>query len=328
MKERRLDKTAAVVINPVAGSSGRKGLEAADRLSEHGWEVSIYRTEGPGHATVLAKSESKKGTAVVFGAGGDGTYIELAKGLMQSETALAPLAAGTVCILPHELQLQSNPKLAVDQLVAGKIQTMDMGKIIGEELSEDYFLNLAGIGLDASVIQGLQLPTFIRDKRLLLPLGVARTMRKLPKHKATEVHIAIDSQKEIDGHLLQGWFANTRRIAYVTHRAEGKADDGVFEATLFKGKGSKGIDGVLAAGYLTHGVVSHKRIPFVDYEQGKHFSIRTMRDDKKILLQRDGDYIGPREGVNHIEITVVENALNILAPNREIEIFSKNGRQV
>jgi diacylglycerol kinase family enzyme len=97
-----LRQPAALVFNPQAGmkvgmSTNTHGLdEVRVALQNEGVHFERWQTEAPGHATVLAQRAVLEGYKVVIAAGGDGTLHEVARGLANTEVALAPLLLGSI----------------------------------------------------------------------------------------------------------------------------------------------------------------------------------------------------------------------------------------
>ena len=72
--------TAAAIVNPRAGSgaAGRRWPRVARMLAERLGPVNACFTEGPGHATALARE--------LADAGGDGTLNEVVNGILMGSS--------------------------------------------------------------------------------------------------------------------------------------------------------------------------------------------------------------------------------------------------
>ncbi|MEJ2190572.1 MAG: acylglycerol kinase family protein, partial [Acidobacteriota bacterium] len=82
-----------IILNPSAGGGrllrARRSLEeAADKARA---EIEWWTTTGPGHAEELARRAAAEDRPLVFAFGGDGTYNEVARGLLGSATAMGIL---------------------------------------------------------------------------------------------------------------------------------------------------------------------------------------------------------------------------------------------
>ena len=142
-------RSAALIYNPKSGRqvSTRRLPKILDRLRRGGFEVDPRPTRGPGDATRLAEAAAAEGLEVVFALGGDGTVREVAKGLLGTPAALAPLPGGTTNVVVRALGIPRHPVRAAETLVRGSIFEMDIGRLAGEP-----FLMLASGGLDAAVM--------------------------------------------------------------------------------------------------------------------------------------------------------------------------------
>ena len=71
------------IINPAAGGGrcGRAAAMALASLREVGIRLDVHRTDGPGHATALARQGYERGRRRFLACGGDGTAFEVLNGL-------------------------------------------------------------------------------------------------------------------------------------------------------------------------------------------------------------------------------------------------------
>src|SRR3990170_3763697 len=143
-----------IIVNPAAHNvPSRKRLDEADGwLRSQGWQVEWRRTEGPRQATELAAAAAARGLPLLFVCGGDGTLNAAANGLAGSETALAPIRAGTINIWARELGSPRRPALAVKTAVEGDRRRIDLGRA-----GDRYFLLMAGYGLDGAIARRVHL---------------------------------------------------------------------------------------------------------------------------------------------------------------------------
>lgn len=139
------------IFNPCSGRNRRRPRFAAairDFVSSRSLDASLVVTEGPGHATRLAREAAAAGHGVVVAVGGDGTMNEVAQGLIDTPAALGLVPCGSGNGLALHLGLPRSP-LAALQLAAGdggRIVAVDTGSADGRP-----FFNAMGLGLDAEV---------------------------------------------------------------------------------------------------------------------------------------------------------------------------------
>ena len=141
----------AIIINPISGGSrpdvGRARARVALAVVDaHGDPVEVFVTEGVGHARELAKAAVRRGARLVMAWGGDGTINEVASALVFDEVPLGIIPAGSGNGLARELGVHSRPERAIADALTAEPRPMDVGEIDGR-----FFVNIAGIGLDAHV---------------------------------------------------------------------------------------------------------------------------------------------------------------------------------
>ena len=111
--------TISLIVNPAAGGGRalRRARAAESALAERGCAVAVRRTDGPGHARIIAAECAAAGQSCVVVCGGDGTVHEAAAGLAGSGTAMAVLAGGRGNDFAAALCLPRRPaELAADVL--------------------------------------------------------------------------------------------------------------------------------------------------------------------------------------------------------------------
>ena len=136
------------IVNPVSGIGKQKGVEKLieSRLDKTRFIASIAYTNAPGHATEISHTAAADGVDIVVAVGGDGTVNETAAGLVGTDTALAIVPAGSGNGLARHLKIPMNLKRAIDIINIGKVLKIDTATI-----NDQLFVNVAGVGFDASV---------------------------------------------------------------------------------------------------------------------------------------------------------------------------------
>jgi len=138
---------ALVIINPIAGPRRNRSRARADVARRVlGRDADIVFTEHAGHAEELARQAAAQRYDVVFAWGGDGTTNEVARALASTETALALVPAGSGNGLARALRIPLRPAAALAHAVDRPARRMDAGSLGGR-----FFVNVAGVGLDAEV---------------------------------------------------------------------------------------------------------------------------------------------------------------------------------
>ena len=147
-----------LISNPRAGRGGahraREVARFCEHMAAHGVAVEVELTTGPHDATRLARRAAEEGARVVIVSGGDGTINEALQGLVNTNVRLGIWPAGTANVLARELRLPFDAEAAAEVFARGKVLRISVGCATQEESGERrYFVLMAGIGLDASVVE-------------------------------------------------------------------------------------------------------------------------------------------------------------------------------
>jgi YegS/Rv2252/BmrU family lipid kinase len=151
-------RTIRLISNPNAGRGGRRRAAEVARfcglLGARGIEVETIQTGAPGDATRLAAEAARDGAREVIVSGGDGTINEALQGLVGARVRLGIWPAGTANVLARELRLPFDAAGAADVIARAPTRRLYAG-CATEEASgaRRYFFLMAGIGLDASVVE-------------------------------------------------------------------------------------------------------------------------------------------------------------------------------
>jgi YegS/Rv2252/BmrU family lipid kinase len=219
-----------IVFNPGAGqaSSAEQDIRAArDVWREHGWQVDLRPTAGPGDGARIAREAAEQGYHLVVAAGGDGTVNEVINGLAGTKTALAALPIGTVNVWVRELGLPLQPRAAAEALLNAQIRTIDLGRA-----GERYFLLMCGVGFDAAVTAEVRAD----EKRRFGALAyLMRAANLAGRFHGTPARITLDG-RAVRGRMLMIVLGNSQLyggVVKITARAS--LDDGLLDVCIIKG---------------------------------------------------------------------------------------------
>ena len=136
------------VINPISGTGSKDVIPTLiDRhINKEMFDVQLRMTEYAGHAHDIASECKEQGTGIVVAVGGDGTVNEVARALIDSETALGIIPCGSGNGLARHLMLPMNVKGALEIINQGVIHDLDYGVINGHP-----FFCTCGMGFDAFI---------------------------------------------------------------------------------------------------------------------------------------------------------------------------------
>jgi diacylglycerol kinase (ATP) len=153
-------RNAALIANPKAGSghglTQRRVGEFCDTLAAKNVGVEVVWTTRPNDAAVLAATAVQNGATDIVIHGGDGTINEALQGLIGLPVRVAIWPGGTANVLARELHMPASAVAIANVVADATTKLLYLGKATEEESGKErYFLLMAGIGLDASVVYGV-----------------------------------------------------------------------------------------------------------------------------------------------------------------------------
>ncbi len=147
-----------VVANP-RSAGGRTGADRdrVERAIFRAFEqAELWWTEGPGHATELAR-RATSAADIVAALGGDGTCHEVVNGLfssgkpINSKVIFTVLPSGTGGDLKRSLHVPPRLEDSLWNAATGMTLPLDVGQVLWEDAPEKVFINVAGFGANAEV---------------------------------------------------------------------------------------------------------------------------------------------------------------------------------
>ncbi|HEX2176060.1 MAG TPA: diacylglycerol kinase family protein [Nocardioidaceae bacterium] len=146
----------AVVLNPIkvpdAKAFRRMVNDAAERS---GWDNPMwFETSVDDAGRQMTHAALTAGADVVVAAGGDGTVRVVASELARTGVALGILPVGTGNLLARNLSLPLQMDTAMDVVLAGQDRAIDLVRMTGDDMDDDHFAVMGGLGLDAAIMQG------------------------------------------------------------------------------------------------------------------------------------------------------------------------------
>ena len=282
-----------VILNPTAGSPEhvRSWQERAKSLAG---DCPIRVTSHSGEAEALARRAVEEGFARIVAAGGDGTVSQVANGLAGSNAILGVLPMGSVNVFAMELGLPlHNLQRCWDIIEDTNLRLVDM-----PSANEKYFVQLAGVGLDAQVVK----ETSLAFKRSFGPLSYLISAaqiaaRQPPKLFIESEHTSVEEGSFVlvgNGRLYGGPFPFFKQAVI---------NDGLFDVVIFKRLGYLEI-----IRYLQDVVFSADiKVPEVEYFQTRQLRITSEQD---VPLELDGELAGNCP----VDFRIRKRALRVLAP--------------
>ncbi len=151
-----------IIINPTSGKDFTKKQNAVllKKLSALHTDFEIAYTAYTRHEIELVQQALKKGFRKIISIGGDGTLHHIVNGILSQneisptkiQVAVIPLGTGNDWV--KQYNIPSNIDKAITIINKNKIVPQDIGQLVCNKKTT-YFVNAAGIGLDAFVVNSL-----------------------------------------------------------------------------------------------------------------------------------------------------------------------------
>ena len=201
-----------VIFNPASGRGrGRRRIDTYKQLLEEQLDdVTFAATTRAGEERDLASRAAGEGYDVVVAVGGDGTWSNVADGLVTSgcpDVTLGILPSGTGNDFGRNLGYDpSNPREAVRALASGNTRLVDVGRVETlsaperdpDAMERRHFLNLLGFGFDVAVIDAAAGARFFKGALLYK----VTALQQLFRFRGIRFHLTGMGGADRSGHLL------------------------------------------------------------------------------------------------------------------------------
>ncbi len=298
------------VINPVSGNS--KGLKVWEEIQKNLDESDVsyeYKiSEYHKHTIEIVREKYASGFRNFIGIGGDGTINEIVNALFsdvalpESHTtvSLVPVGTGNDWVRNHQEIL--NPSNIVQKIRENNTLTHDVGAIDSEEHKiKHFFINVAGFGLDGSVVKELEKLNASGNKGKLS--YVKSMLKALIQFSSFEAQIATVEEKNFEGQTLLLAAAKGQFFGSGMHISPlSKPNNGELDITWVKNDSNWVILPQLYK--LFTGEIA--KVTFV--EKSTCSEIRIV-SDRLIPIQADGEYVGE---ANQIKFSIIKQAVLVL----------------
>jgi len=145
-----MTKRVHVIINPASGQPQPILHYVNASFHPLGVEWDVFITKNSGDALRFAQQAVAEGVDVVAVNGGDGTVMEVARGVMGTLVPMAILPGGTANLVSVELGIPKDLAKAAEVIASdgSVVKKVDMGKI-----GTEYFLLRVGLGVAAEKVK-------------------------------------------------------------------------------------------------------------------------------------------------------------------------------
>lgn len=301
-----MSKRISLIYNPMAGALRRdpRQIEQLTRaLRAQQVAVEPSPTARAGHATELAAQAVRDGIETIIVCGGDGTINETAQSLVGTETALAVWPSGTANVLAKELRLPRAPQRLAELIAAGNTRTISVGRATKPAANwQRYFLLMAGIGLDATIVQSVDLEL---KRRAGIGAYVAAGLGYLARLPLTPFALACNGQSYESTFTVIANAANYAAWFRLAPRAR-MEDDNLYVCSF----NSRSRLALLSYAFLSMAGGHHTRSPRVVYQSVGAARAAMANSAAAALVQLDGEVVGQLP----MQFEIVPQALRVVAP--------------
>jgi YegS/Rv2252/BmrU family lipid kinase len=299
-------KRVHIVVNPASGQDRPvlTILNDAFKDADIDWEVFVTKEAGDGRR--YAESSVAAGVDAVGVYGGDGTVMEVASALVNTQVPLAIFPGGTANVMSVELGVPSDPAEACALVTSAEsrrtIRVIDVG-----QMGERIFLTRLGMGLEANIIE--QTDREQKDRMGVLAY-VLNALRELQNPKLAHYDITLDG-KQIQTEGLVCLVANSGILspnsgipgrAVLTFAPTISVSDGLLDVVVIQ-QGNLGALLSVAASMVAGNEDAEQLLHW----QGREVSVVA---DPPQTIQLDGEVLGQTP----VTARILPQALRVIVP--------------
>ncbi len=284
------------IINPASarGKTRERWRDIETILRTEGLAFDSTFTERSGHAVELTRAALDAGATLIVAVGGEGTLNEVVNGMVtpdgtprNPDAALGVIPCGTGGDFARTAGIPRDPRAAARHLArATRTRPLDLGEMVytrdGKE-TRRFFVNIAGIGFDAEVIER----TESGSKRGggTIPYYTA-LITTIWRYQNKEVVVRMDDQR-VEGTMNAVVVCNGKFFGGGMQISPNAAlDDGWFHVIILGDLGR--LEVVLNTPRLYNGtILEHPKVS--EYRA----TTVTVEPKQRMLIEADGEFIGP-----------------------------------
>ena len=299
-----------MIVNPNAGK--KKGKKDWDKISSllHNYDIPFKSkfTVNKHHAIELAREGIKTGFRKIIVVGGDGTMNEVINGVYNQDSCptidiiIGMISVGTGNDWGRMFGITNDYEEAIRIIKAGRICIQDSGVVryySGTSLKSRYFVNMAGLGIDAVVVSRTNRQ---KDKgRSGKAIYLINLLSSLIGYKA------VDTEVVIDGNIIRH---DIFSISLGIGRYSGGGmlqtpnaipDDGLFDITVIK---------KMRYGEIIRSMKKLYDGTILDHPKTEAFTGRNIKIDSDPLIHVEAD--GESLGHSPIEFDIIPKSIKVI----------------
>ena len=272
----------SVINNPTKISDKFRAL-VEEGLQQRGWGNTLWletSVEDPGGA--IARQAVAAHVDLVIAAGGDGTIRAVADALAHTGIPLGLVPAGTGNLLARNLDLPLEEVDAIEVALSGQVRQLDLVKIIVDDRAPEHFAVMAGIGVDAMIMD--ETDEGLKDKvgSAAYFVAAAKALGRLP----VRMTVQLDGNRPVRRQAMLCVIGNVGTLrGNLTLIPGARPDDGLLDIYIASPRRFRHWVKIALRLMTRHA----KKDDQVDQHTGKRVRIRIHEKDN---YQLDGDVVG------------------------------------
>lgn len=298
-----MDKKNLIIMNPFSGKreANKYLTDIIDIFTKSGYMTTILTTTERGDGTVYASRYAGEFDLITC-IGGDGTFNEVVAGLLDSgeRVPVGYIPAGSTNDFANSLKLSTNILKATEDIVKGRLKTLDIGSFNGRKFS---YVASFGAFTQTSYSTPQSVKNMLGHLAYILEGATSLTSIK-PQH----LKIEANGMPYEDDYIF-GAISNSTSLAGILTLDPQYVDmnDGLFELLLVRSPKNP-IELAEIVYMLTTQNYESNKITFVNADSF------TIYADENMDWSLDGEY---QEGCERIEIENLHNAIDIVVNDKE-----------
>jgi YegS/Rv2252/BmrU family lipid kinase len=318
-------RKAALLYNPASGGNHSKRqaeLESALQVLRHARvDAELISTSSRADAAAQTQQAIAQGCDTIFACGGDGTVHDIVQVLATSPVALAILPMGTANALAHDLRIPFNLVAAAKSALKATPRRIALGAIhyldrAGKPGSR-HFTVAAGVGVDAHLFYKLNTTT---KKRLGMAAYYVKAWHMWWTYPMSRFLVEWAESGAAETKRAEVTELMAVRIANFGGILQELAPGASLDRDDFRAVFCRTASRLAYLLYVTRGLLRCKwTIPGIDLAYCSKISCGSLAsptskfpEQARIYVEADGELLGTLPA----EITIVPDALTILAPSR------------
>lgn len=288
-------KSLHFIINPISGTGKQNGIKEKIKkeINPELFNVQLHYTREANQATKIAADLVGQKADYIVAVGGDGTVNEIAQALVNSQSTLAIIPAGSGNGLSRHLAIPQNINKALRLINSQNCKQIDSCTANGK-----FFINVSGLGYDGHIAH-----VFSKARKRGMKTYVKLILSEWWKYKLKHYKITVAGETVYNDKAVLVSFANATQYGNnVVISPKSEDDDGLLDLCILKSFNIYEIPYLLLA-LASKRLHKHRRIKIISCSEAQ---ITT----ENAKLHLDGE---PTDLKNCIELKVLPKSINIIS---------------